>query len=109
MDAKMIALAIGKLSDEVEQLKEQNREMMLQIKALKIKTPNQETPPVSLHGSEPEFITLKQVREILKMSRNSVYQMIENELIRPVRMTKRTIRYVKSEILALTKNLSHGK
>ena len=97
----MITLAIGKLSDEVEQLKEQIREILLQIKALKIKTPEQDAPPIPLHGSETEFITLKQVREILKMSRNSVLQMVENKLIRQVRMTKRTIRYVKSEILAL--------
>lgn len=101
MDLKMVNLAIGKLSDDLENLKEQFKEMMSQIAVLKMKKMEMESPQIPLHGIEAEFITMQRVREILKMSRNSVLQLIRSGLIRQVRLTKRTIRYVKSEVLTL--------
>ncbi|MCE3295132.1 MAG: Prophage regulatory protein (AlpA) [Crocinitomicaceae bacterium] len=103
MELKMINLAIGKLSDDVEQMKEQIRDILFQITALKTKRDDIQSTSIAQPVKEPEFITLKQVREILKMSRNSVLQMIKNGLIHPVRLTKRTVRFVKSEIQALIK------
>ena len=100
MDLKMFSLALGKLSDELEILRTEMKEIKIQIAALKQRKPEFDGPQIPLH-SEAEFITMQQVRKILKMSRNSVLQMVENGLIRQVRLTKRTIRYVKAEIQSL--------
>jgi len=103
MDLKMLNLAIGKLSDDQETMKEQIKEIFIQLSALKLQRRDIESPQVPLH-SDNEFITLQEVRKVLKMSRNSILQMVKDKLIRQVRFSKRTIRYVKSEIQSLIKH-----
>lgn len=103
MDLKMLNLAIGKLADDAEKMKEQMKEIFIQLSVLKNKKTESESPQFIV-PSENEFITLQEVRKILKMSRNSVLQMVENGLIKPVRLTKRTIRYVKSDIQSIIKS-----
>ena len=103
MDLKMVNLAIGKLSDDLEKVQGQIKEIFIQISLLKMKKNEIEKPQI-LAKPDNEFITLQEVRKILKMSRNSILRMIESNLIRPVRLTSRTIRFVKSEIQELIKS-----
>lgn len=98
----MMELAFKQLHSEQEKIKEQIKELFIHLTALRQRKTDYDSPRLPLH-SDDELITMQEVRKILKMSRNSVMQMIENGLIQPVRLTKRTIRYVKSEILSLVK------
>lgn len=104
MELKMVNLAIGKLSDDMEKMQEQIKEIFIQLSVLKIKK-NEVEKPLNLPQEENELLTLKEVRKILKMSRNSILKMIENKLINPIRLTDRTVRYVKSEIQTLIKSI----
>jgi predicted DNA-binding transcriptional regulator AlpA len=103
MELKMVNLAIGKLSDDIEKINEQIKEIFIQLSLLKIKK-NEIEKPINVAQEENELLTLKEVRKILKMSRNSILKMIENKLINPIRLTDRTVRYVKSEIQTLLKS-----
>lgn len=102
MDLQMMELVIKQLLGEQDKMKEQIKELQIQVSVLRLPKRDLDSPQLPLH-SDNEFITMQEVRKILKMSRNSVMQMIENNLIHPVRLTKRTIRYVKSEIQSLIK------
>jgi predicted DNA-binding transcriptional regulator AlpA len=103
MDLKMINLAIGKLSDDMEKIKEQMKEVFIQLTSLKTYKA-EPVHQVETRQHSTEFITLMDIMKILKMSRNSVLTLIRKGLIREIRFTKRTIRYNKSEVLALAKN-----
>ncbi|MGV3629904.1 MAG: helix-turn-helix domain-containing protein [Bacteroidota bacterium] len=99
---KLIVLSIGKLSDDVDKLKEMVKDLTTQLTELK----NQKCMPAVTNEklkqqSEVEFITLIEVMKILKMSRNSVLGLIRNGIIREIRFTNRSIRYNKNEVLAL--------
>ena len=103
MNEKMIDLAIGKLADDMEKLKVEIKEILIELKTLKQnKTDTAVSQPAV--KSDNEFLTLKEVREVLKMSRNSIIKLVEDGLIRPIRFSGRTIRYSKEEILSLLEN-----
>ncbi|MGV3632281.1 MAG: helix-turn-helix transcriptional regulator [Bacteroidota bacterium] len=100
MDEKMINLAIGKLADDMEKLKAEIKEILIELKALKQSKTDTIVPKPAIKYDN-EFLTLKEVREVLKMSRNSIIKLVEDGLIRPIRFSGRTIRYSKEEILSL--------
>lgn len=103
MDLKMINLAIGKLSDDLEKMQGQIKEILSELSILKSKKVEVISPQIPFENTN-ELITLKEVRNTLKMSRNSILKMIKKNLITPVRFTERTVRYVKTEIQKLIKS-----
>lgn len=104
MDLKIISLAIGKLADDMEKIQEQIKEIHSELSILKSKK-NEVISPLIITENTNELITLQEVRKTLKMSRNSILKMVEKKLINPVRLTDRTVRYVKSEIQTLIKSV----
>ena len=104
MDMKLIHLSIGKLSDDVEKLKEMVKDLTIQVTALKAEK-REVLPQPEKSNQHPlvEFITLIDIMKILKLSRNSVLGLIKSGFIREIRFTSRTIRYNKNEVLALAK------
>lgn len=104
MDLKIISLAIGKLADDMEKIQEQIKEIHTELSILKSKK-NEVISPLIITENTNELITLQEVRKTLKMSRNSILKMVEKKLINPVRLTDRTVRYVKSEIQTLIKSV----
>ncbi|MGV3631293.1 MAG: helix-turn-helix domain-containing protein [Bacteroidota bacterium] len=100
MDLKLINL-IGKMSDDVEKLKEMVKDLTIQVAALK--TEKREALPQTENSNHSltEFITVNDIMKILKLSRNSVLGLIKSGFIREIRFTSRTIRYNKNEVLAL--------
>ena len=101
MDMKLILLSIGKLSDDMEKLKEMVKNLTAEVAELKVKGRESTTNEKPKQQPEVEFITLTEVMKILKMSRNSVLGLIRNGVVREIRFTNRTIRYNKNEVLAL--------
>lgn len=106
MENQMLELALKQLLSEQEKMKEQIKDLQVQVSFLK--TPKKDAE-LTHHTTkqDDELITIQEVRKILKMSRNSINQMIEKGLLNPVRLTKRSIRYLKSEIQNLININSH--
>lgn len=97
----MVNLAIGKLSDEIEKLKEQLKESFNQISLLKNK--KSESTQIPIQQQDDEFLKMMQVRNILKMSRNSIMKLVRDGVLKEVRVNDRSIRYIKSEVQSLMK------
>ena len=78
MNAQMLELALKQLLAEQDKMKEQIRELSIQLSVLKLPKRDLDSPQLPLH-SDDELITMQQVRKILKMSRHSIEQMIKDQ------------------------------
>ena len=101
----MVMLAVEKLSDDLNKLKDEFEALKRKYKDLEEQLNNSfRSPEKVVHEPEVEALTMKQLRAKLQLSRNAVEQLIREGNIRMVRLGKRTIRYVKSEIDSLFKS-----
>lgn len=99
MDVKLLQLAVQNLSDRLDKLEKENKELKAEVQELKrMKMPltkDQSQKDVELN----EFLTLKEAISLLKISRSGFLRMVEDGILIPIRMNLRTLRYSKREIL----------
>jgi len=93
----MVKLAIERMNEELERLKvvvQKQQEEIAELKKSKvIETP--EAVPVR----EDEFINTKDVQKILGVCYNTLRQIVQQGLLRPIRINQRRIRYSKAAVL----------
>ncbi|MGV3632280.1 MAG: helix-turn-helix transcriptional regulator [Bacteroidota bacterium] len=97
MEITLIKLALERLHEEVETLKQVIKTQQDQISDLKSQTPQHvfETPKVV----ETEYINMKEVQRILGICYNTLQKIIQKGLLRPIRINQRRIRYSKTEVM----------
>lgn len=95
----VVKLAIEKMNEEIERLKQtvneqQKRIIQLEKNGLK-STPNE---PVATKIDD-ELLTNEQVKAILKIGKNSLIKLARDGVLVPIRMNERTVRFSKSAIM----------
>jgi regulator of replication initiation timing len=100
MDLELLQLAIKSLSSELQELRNENKTLRVEIneikRALQHSTSGHSVskPP----REEDELLTIQSARKILNVGRNTFLAMVNNGIIKPIRMNLRTIRYSRVEL-----------
>lgn len=97
MDITLIKLAVERLNQELETMKERVRlqeEEILRLKSSRI----METPTV-VKSNEDRFIDTKEVQRILGVCYNTLQHIVQKGLLKPIRINQRKIRYSRSSVL----------
>jgi len=98
MELKLLKLALERLSDEVEFLKMENREVRKELSEVKRATSKTVIPASQLISNEDELLKIVTARSILNVSRNVFLKMVQDGIFKPIRLNLRTIRYSRLEI-----------
>lgn len=104
MDIKLIKMALERLHDEVEALKQKNVELEQAIQELKKDKQPAETPLV-VQKSEDELMDTKQVLKYLGVCYNTLQSIIKDGFINPIRINQRRIRFSKKSLQAYIQRL----
>lgn len=93
----MVRLAIERMNEELEKLKEQVRRQQEEINELRNSAPTRQLEAAL--PKEDEFIDTKDVQKILGVCYNTLRQIVQQGLLRPIRINQRRIRYSKKAVL----------
>lgn len=93
MELKVIMLALESLSQKVESLSQENKELRLEVNALKRKSNEPVSNTVVQPQKEDELLTIQSARTILGLSRSGFLKLVNDGFIKPIRMNLRTVRY----------------
>ena len=108
MEIKMLMLAIGKLSDEVDTLKLKVADLSDEL--VKVKEAKQyipvESPPVQIDITKDILIDTKEVMNILGICYNSLCKLVKQGHIKRVRINQRRMKYSKNSIESFIQNNS---
>lgn len=94
----MVRLAIERMNEELEKLKEQVRRQQLEIEEMRNAAPAQQLKVAV--PMEDEFIDTKDVQKILGVCYNTLKQIVQQGLLRPIRINQRRIKYSKESVIA---------
>lgn len=95
----VVKLAIERMSEEIEKLKAQVREQQQRISQLE-KTGNKSTPiETNSSKKEDELLNNQQVKQILKIGKNSLIKLVRDGVLVAIRMNERTVRFSKAAIM----------
>jgi excisionase family DNA binding protein len=95
----VVKLAIERMSEEIEKLKVQVREQQQRISQLE-KTGNRVTPiETNSSKKEDELLNNQQVKQILKIGKNSLIKLVRDGVLVAIRMNERTVRFSKAAIM----------
>ncbi len=107
METKMLNLAIGKLSDEVDTLKRQVTELLSEVKILKSNiSSEQEIKEVKVESNNDILLDTKEVMKILGVCYNSLYKLVREGLIKPIKINQKRVRFTKISILKYIQSVS---
>jgi len=103
----MLNLAIGKLSDEVDTLKRQVTELLSEVKILKSNiSSEQEIKEVKVESNNDILLDTKEVMKILGVCYNSLYKLVREGLIKPIKINQKRVRFTKISILKYIQSVS---
>ena len=95
----VVKLAIERISEEIEKLKAQVREQQQRISQLE-KTGNKSTTiETNSSKKEDELLNNQQVKQILKIGKNSLIKLVRDGVLVAIRMNERTVRFSKAAIM----------
>lgn len=95
----VVKLAIERMSEEIEKLKAQVREQQQRISHLE-KTGNRVTHiETSSSKKEDELLNNQQVKQILKIGKNSLIKLVRDGVLVAIRMNERTVRFSRAAIM----------
>lgn len=100
METKMLNLAIGKLSDEVDTLKKQVTELLNEVTKLKsINSTVHLVKEEKVESNNDILLDTKEVMKILGVCYNSLYKLVREGLIKPIKINQKRVRFTKISIL----------
>lgn len=95
MNIEILMLAIEKLRNEVKTLSESNQELRLELDELK----NKQKHNKKIEKEKDEFLSTKQVQELLGVCYNTLQKIVRKGLITPIRINQRRVIYSKKKLL----------
>lgn len=103
----MLNLAIGKLSDEVDTLKKQVLELLKEVSRLKSNVSSeQEIKEVKVESNNDILLDTKEVMKILGICYNSLYKLVREGLIKPIKINQKRVRFTKISIMRYIQSVS---
>ncbi len=107
METKMLNLAIGKLSDEVETLKKQVSDLINEVTKLKMNnSPISSSTEIQVESNKELLLDTKEVMKLLGICYNSLYKLVREGLIKPIKINQRRVRFTKISILRYIHSVS---
>lgn len=100
METKLLLLALGKLTDEVEILKLKVADLsdeLIRVKEIKSTTPIE--APVQVDPTKDTLIDTKEVMNMLGICYNSLCKLVKRGFIKRVRINQRRMKYSKTSIV----------
>ena len=96
----VVRLAIERMSEEIERLKQTVGEQQKRISELE-RNRNRSTPIVepSTPKSDDELLNNEQVKRILKIGKNSLIKLVRDGVLVVIRINERTVRFSRSAIM----------
>ena len=107
MDLALIKLSIGSLLEKVEHLEEENQEFKARIDKLEEKSISSPVTDEIKEKKEDVLIDTKDVLSILGISYNTLRAMVRRNLLYPIRINQRRVRYSKRAIYDFIASRSH--
>lgn len=93
---KFLELSLERLIQKVEWLEKQNKKLKKRFKALQQK----HNVPAMKQMQEDVLLDTKEVLELLGISYNTLQAIVRKQLITPIRINQRRVRYSREGILA---------
>jgi len=109
METKLLNLAVGRLSDELEKLKAEVIELkseLARVKSNQSVTQVQSTVPNE--SDKNVLLDAKEVMLILGISFNTLFKLVKQGLIQRIKINERRIRYPKSAITDYIEKLKYS-
>ncbi|MBI3233257.1 MAG: helix-turn-helix domain-containing protein [Bacteroidetes bacterium] len=106
MDVELLQLALKSLSSELQEVKNENKALRIEINEIK-RTIAHSAPidsTIKPSKEQDELIPLASARKILNVGRNTFLSLVREGIIKPIRMNLRTIRYSRIEIQRYIEN-----
>ena len=100
METKLLLLALGKLTDEVEILKLKVADLsdeLVRVKDVKSTIPNES--PAQVDPTKDTLIDTKEVMNMLGICYNSLCKLVKQGFIKRVRINQRRMKYSKTSIV----------
>ena len=99
MDLLLLKLAIERLNQQLEELKQENKNQHQRIvileKGSSKEVRHEPMPPVK----DTELLTNMEVRALLRIGKNTMIKLTKTGQIQQIRMNERTLRYSKISVL----------
>ena len=92
----MVRLAIERMNEELEKLKEQVRRQQEEIEELRSVVPVAQLETTS--QKEDEYLDSRDVQKILGVCYNTLQKIVKQGLIKPIRINQRRFRYSKKAV-----------
>ena len=104
IDIKIFQLAFERLIDEVEVLKEQNKQLRIEVDELKNNKPIFRT--IELKNTIPDTVLLdtKEVLQLLGVCYNTLQKIVGKGLLTPIKINQRRVRYSKVKLIEYLEN-----
>lgn len=100
METKLLLFTLGKLNDEMENLKLKVSNLSDELMKVKeTKLPIQNEQPLQVDSSKDILIDTKEVMNMLGICYNSLCKLVKNGFIKRVRINQRRMKYSKTSIL----------
>jgi len=95
----VVKLAIERMSEEIERLKQTVGEQQKRISELE-RNRNRSTPvEPSTPKNDDELLNNEQVKRILKIGKNSLIKLVRDGVLIAIRINERTVRFSRSAIM----------
>jgi hypothetical protein len=104
METKLLKLAVSRLTDELEKLKEEFIEFKKQNSNNRFE--NHNTPSTIPIDVNSELLDTNEVKTILGVCFNTLQKLVSGGFIKQIRISKRRIKYTKTSILDFIKTQS---
>ena len=98
----MVRLAIERMNEELEKLKEQVRKQQEEIEELRNTVPIAHSELVI--QKEDEYLDSRDVQKILGVCYNTLQKIVKQGFIKPIRINQRRFRYSRRSVFAYLQN-----
>lgn len=98
MDLTLIKLSLERLHEKITILENQNSDLLLRIEELEKSSQKEVSKKSNLSPREDTLIDTKEVLRILGISYNTLRSIVRKNLILPIRINQRRVRYSKKAI-----------
>ena len=97
MDSELLQMAIKSLAADLSETKTELKAVRVELNELRHR-PRAVQPEQKHVAQDDDLLTLLEARTILRVCRNVFLKMVQDNVIKPIRMNTRTIRYSKIAI-----------
>lgn len=106
METKLLSIAVLQLSNQHDKMLSEIEELKNEIKNLKAQSFVEQTPqPEKVVEEKTMLLDAKEVQKILGISFNTLYKLVNQGLIKRIKINQRRVRYPRESVNEYIQNL----